>query len=144
MLDRYNSILVAVDGSKQAEEAFERAVEIAKSRNAKLFLAHVVNSFVLGNYDYYSADLLDHSMKRGNALLDELEARAQAQGLDNIEKIVRQGNPKVVIATELVKDNEIDLLILGATGLNAFEKFMVGSTSEYVIRNAKCDVLIVR
>ena len=34
--------------------------------------------------------------------------------------------------------------MLGATGLNAVERLFIGSVSEYVIRNADCDVLIVR
>ena len=34
--------------------------------------------------------------------------------------------------------------MLGATGLNAVERLFIGSVSEYVIRNATCDVLVVR
>ena len=34
--------------------------------------------------------------------------------------------------------------MLGATGLNAVERLFIGSVSEYVIRHAPCDVLIVR
>ena len=34
--------------------------------------------------------------------------------------------------------------MLGATGLNAVERLFIGSVSEYVIRHAICDVLIVR
>ena len=32
----------------------------------------------------------------------------------------------------------------GATGLNAVERFLIGSVSEHIIRYAKCDVLVVR
>ncbi|MEL5941041.1 universal stress protein, partial [Tetragenococcus halophilus] len=39
---------------------------------------------------------------------------------------------------------DVDLIILGATGLNAVERLFIGSVSEYVTRNASCDVLIVR
>ena len=34
--------------------------------------------------------------------------------------------------------------MLGATGLNAVERLFIGSVSESVIRNASCDVLVVR
>jgi nucleotide-binding universal stress UspA family protein len=34
--------------------------------------------------------------------------------------------------------------MLGATGLNAVERLFIGSVSESVIRNATCDVLVVR
>ena len=54
------------------------------------------------------------------------------------------GSPKPIIAKEIPDDNDIDLILLGATGLNAVERLFIGSVSEYVIRNANCDVLVVR
>ncbi|MNG34045.1 putative universal stress protein [compost metagenome] len=39
---------------------------------------------------------------------------------------------------------KIDLIICGATGLNAVESFLIGSVSEHIIRYAKCDVIVVR
>ncbi|EPC76844.1 Putative universal stress protein, partial [Lacticaseibacillus paracasei subsp. paracasei Lpp71] len=38
----------------------------------------------------------------------------------------------------------IDLIMIGATGLNAVERLLIGSVTEYVTRNALCDVLVVR
>jgi len=35
-------------------------------------------------------------------------------------------------------------LDFGATGLNAFERLLVGSSSEYILRHAKVDLLVVR
>ncbi|MGO3608506.1 MAG: universal stress protein, partial [Enterococcus sp.] len=49
-----------------------------------------------------------------------------------------------MIANQIPENNDIDLIMLGATGLNAVERLFIGSVSEYVIRNAACDVLIVR
>ncbi|MFR9373884.1 universal stress protein, partial [Streptococcus pneumoniae] len=39
---------------------------------------------------------------------------------------------------------EVDLILVGATGLNAFERLLVGSSSEYILRHAKVDLLVVR
>ena len=49
-----------------------------------------------------------------------------------------------MIAKELPESEKVDLIMLGATGLNAVERLFIGSVSEYVIRHAICDVLIVR
>ncbi len=38
----------------------------------------------------------------------------------------------------------IDLIMIGATGLNAVERLLIGSVTEYVTRTAVCDVLVVR
>ena len=37
-----------------------------------------------------------------------------------------------------------DLIMIGATGLNAVERILIGSVTEYVTRTAICDVLVVR
>lgn len=50
----------------------------------------------------------------------------------------------MIIAKQIPQDKAVDLIILGATGLNAVERLFIGSVSEYVTRNALCDVLIVR
>ncbi len=34
--------------------------------------------------------------------------------------------------------------MMGATGLNSVERFLIGSVTSFVTRVAKCDVLIVR
>ena len=42
------------------------------------------------------------------------------------------------------KKIQADLIICGATGLNAVERFLIGSVSENIVRSAKCDVLVIR
>ncbi|CCW42803.1 Universal stress protein family [Streptococcus agalactiae ILRI112] len=34
--------------------------------------------------------------------------------------------------------------MVGATGLNTFERLLIGSTSEYILRHSKVDMLVVR
>ena len=68
---------------------------------------------------------------------------AESAGI-NVKTILRFGSPKVEIAKNIPKEHHIDLILLGATGLNAVERILIGSVSEYVVRNAPCDVLIVR
>ncbi|XJS10514.1 universal stress protein [Aerococcaceae bacterium WGS1372] len=51
---------------------------------------------------------------------------------------------KEMIAEEVPRRENIDLIILGAKGMSALERFFMGSVSENVIRHAACDVLVVR
>ncbi|WP_317971105.1 universal stress protein [Sporosarcina oncorhynchi] len=39
---------------------------------------------------------------------------------------------------------QADLIICGAIGLNAVERFIFGSVSENIVCSAKCDVLVIR
>jgi len=48
------------------------------------------------------------------------------------------------IAKDVANKFEADLIICGATGLNAVERFLIGSVSENIVRQSSCDVLVVR
>ena len=69
---------------------------------------------------------------------------AEAAGVSKVNVIVDYGSPKSVIAKDLANKVEADLIICGATGLSTVERFLIGSVSEYIVRAAKCDVLVVR
>ena len=49
-----------------------------------------------------------------------------------------------MIPKKIVKDTNADLVVVGSTGLNAVERFIIGSVSEAIVRHAPCDVLVVR
>ena len=56
---------------------------------------------------------------------------------------VEFGSPKVKIAKDVAPKYKADLIVCGATGLNAVERLLIGSVSENIVRHAKCDVLVV-
>ncbi len=70
--------------------------------------------------------------------------RAEKVGVQNVVTVVEMGNPKVLLANDIPSKEGVDLIMVGATGLNAFERLMVGSSSEYILRHAKVDLLVVR
>ena len=49
-----------------------------------------------------------------------------------------------LIAEAFPKEYNIDLIVIGATGNGAITRAFVGSVSNYVVRHAPCDVLVVR
>ena len=65
-------------------------------------------------------------------------------GLDDIDYHIRYGSPKRIISYDFVKDHGNNLIVMGATGLNAVERMLMGSVTEYVNQHAMADVLIVR
>ena len=77
-------------------------------------------------------------------LLEEYRLKALATGLQNVNILVEYGSPKTMISKDLAKKVQADLIICGATGLNADERFLIGSVSENIVRSAKCDVLVIR
>ena len=58
--------------------------------------------------------------------------------------LFRSGSPKAIIPKKLANELGVDLIMCGTSGLNAVERFIVGSVSEAIVRHAPCDVLVVR
>ena len=73
-----------------------------------------------------------------------IKKQAEEAGLTNVEIVIEYGSPKSIITRELSNVVNADLIICGATGLNAVERFLIGSVSEAIVRTAKCDVLVIR
>jgi len=141
---KYTKIVNAVDGSKASETAFKKAVEITKRNNAHLILAHVVDTRTFATAEAYDKSLSERAEKYAKDLLNEYVENAKEAGVENVSLMIKYGSPKVVIAKEIAPEYDADLIIVGATGLNAVERFLIGSVSESIARYAKCDVLISR
>ncbi|QDP40861.1 universal stress protein [Radiobacillus deserti] len=140
----YHRILVAVDGSEASEHAFLKAVDICKRNHAKMILSHIVDTRTFTTLEAYDHSLADRAEGYGNTLLKEYEQKAIDAGVGYVETLIDYGSPKVKIPKDVAVQCNADLIICGATGLNAVERFLIGSVSESITRYAKCDVLVVR
>ncbi|TES58239.1 universal stress protein [Halalkalibacterium halodurans] len=144
MSSMYNHILVAVDGSPQAKRALYKAFNYAKEFKADLFICHVIDSRSFATVEQYDRTVVGSAELDGKKLLQRYSEEAEKAGVDKVHTILDFGSPKANISKTIAQKYDIDLIITGATGLNAVERFLMGSVSESVARHAKCDVLIVR
>jgi nucleotide-binding universal stress UspA family protein len=142
MANHYKSILVAVDGSKEAEYAFRKSIDVAK-RN-KGALVTIVNIINTRSFETYDRSSVERAQQRSEALLNGYKAQADSEGIENVKVVIEYGSPKTHITKEIASVVEADLIICGATGLNAVEIFLLGSVSEAIVRTANCDVLVIR
>lgn len=140
----YSQILVAVDGSEESDKAFKKAVDITKRNNASLVITNVVDTRTFATVEAYDHTISERAELYAKELLDNYKKAASEAGIEKVTCIVEYGSPKVKIAKEVAPKHNIDLIICGATGLNAVERFFMGSVSEHITRYAECDVLIVR
>ncbi|KSU63982.1 universal stress protein UspA [[Bacillus] enclensis] len=141
---KYQNILVAVDGSKEAEWAFQKAIAIAKRNDATLSMIHVIDTRSFAAIESYDRTVGERAIRYAEELLEEYKKEAAGKGVTKVNTYVEYGSPKVIIPREANKNIEADLIICGATGLNAVERFLIGSVSEHITRAAHCDVLVVR
>ena len=138
------SIVVGTDGSSNAEAAVKEAIKIAKGRSARL---HVVSVFpdVPSYRESISSSAKRESIDLG-AVAESVVARAEAEAAaEGVEAMThaRGGDPAQVLL-EVAEEQDADLIVIGARGHTAFERFLLGSVSSKLAHHAKCSLLIVR
>ncbi|HLS08231.1 universal stress protein [Lentibacillus sp.] len=144
MNSEYRHIVAAVDGSEASEKAFRKALDIVKRNDARLILAHVVDSRTFATAEAYDRTLAERAEEYAKELVDSYVENAKAAGITNLARCVEYGSPKVKIAKDIAGNFGADLIVCGATGMGAVERFLIGSVSESITRYASCDVLVVR
>nr|WP_095407448.1 universal stress protein [Bacillus wudalianchiensis] len=144
MMTKYQNILVAVDGSKEAQRALVKAADMAVGNGAHLIIAHVVDAALYLPVEQYRDAITAGTEKYGRELLERYEKEAKQFGVENVSTVLKTGSPKAEIPGKIAAEYEADLIVVGATGLNAIERFFLGSVSEAIIRHAPCDVLVIR
>lgn len=146
MLDAYKNILVAIDGSEKAEKAFMEAIAAAKRNQATLHILYVneVTGNYFGDFGFLTPNLQEELDEVAEKQMNEHRNLAIEKGLIDIETYILYGYPKTLIANFNESKEPIDLIVMGATGLNAVERALVGSTTSYVVNHAPCNVLVIK
>lgn len=140
----YKSILVAVDSSNQSKKAVERAIRVAIENEANLTISHIVDIPVYSDYKHFDAEILNLAKQTAEEMVKKFKEQALEAGVTDVAVIIEAGSAKREIIRSIIPKIDPDLVVLGATGVNALERVLVGSVSEYIIRHAPVDVLIVR
>ena len=145
MFQEYKKILIPVDGSRESELSFRKAVEVAKRNKAAIIITHIIDTTrAIQTPTGFEGSFTDEIVRQSKTLMEEYKIYATNEGITDVQTVIEYGSPKAIIAKDLPAEHGVDLIMIGATGLNAIERLFIGSVSEYVIRNAPCDVLVVR
>jgi nucleotide-binding universal stress UspA family protein len=142
---RIERILCPVDFSESSVNAYDYAESLARHYQAKLFLNHVVD-FDLPPYEYYalSTDLEEVYRKTCADAQDQLLQLAKSHSKNGVqpECLVQEGAVTESILS-FAEAQGVDLIVMGAHGRKGFDRAMLGSVAEKVLRKAHCPVLVV-
>jgi nucleotide-binding universal stress UspA family protein len=133
-----SSILVAIDGSKYAEKAFEYACELSIMKNIPLIIINVVEEYTTTGYS-----ILRELKKSSNEMLREYKSRAESLGIQKPSTIHSVGNAVEEIL-KIANKKYVDTLVIGSRGKYGTSGDMLGGTSYKLIHYSKCTVTIVR
>ena len=77
MSQTYENIMVAIDGSHEAELAFEKGVNVSLRNGSKLTIAHVIDTRALQSVSTFDAEVYEALQKEATELLQGYKERAQ-------------------------------------------------------------------
>lgn len=142
----FRSVLCALDFSQDSARAFEYAASLARHGAGRLTLLHVVEPMPVG-YDPMVGPPFDIA---GYELRMEESGRAQLQTLApdriaagcEVDAVLARGKAYKEIL-RVAAERQADVIVLGVHGRNALDRLVFGSTTEHIIRRARCPVLAV-
>lgn len=146
MTANYHRILVPMDGSKESEAALSRAIELTLNAGDEgiLSILNVIDTRAFQNVASFDDTMVEAVSDETRKSLEKYKAQAIEAGVKNVDYLIEYGSPKSLIAKDVANEVNADLIVIGATGLNAVERLIIGSVTEFVTRSAKVDVLVVR
>jgi nucleotide-binding universal stress UspA family protein len=140
-------ILLATDGSEEAELATLRAVDIAEKTDSELHVVHVgVVPIFLQSYPGtlgYERKLYEQIEDTSRELLRKQTLRVKAVGGAVAGTHLRMGAVGLEIVA-LAEELGAGLIVMGSRGLGGVRRALMGSVSDSVVRHAHCPVLVVR
>jgi nucleotide-binding universal stress UspA family protein len=140
----YNKILVGIDGSAASLKALDKAAELAKKFDGKLYLVMAippVQDFVATMTPIIEGalTLIDENARK---TLEEAKKHAEEKGAVVEEMIVETGGAGHVVLENAKKINA-DLIVIGRRGKQSWLDKLMGSTASDIVKHAQTDVLIV-
>jgi nucleotide-binding universal stress UspA family protein len=144
-------ILLATDGSKEAELAFASAADLSEKTASELHVVYV-GHMPLVSYEAPGATSLDPDLQRrmhegaeqeARTMLEEQVRRVGQPGGEVAEVHARLGRPDAEIVG-LADELGAGLIVVGSRGLGPLRRALMGSVSDSVVRHAHCPVLVVR
>ena len=145
------TVLVPTDFSENSKKALIYAVRLAQRNDSSLILFHAFElpEFVRqrppdfsGGFNEEEMKLFDDARRRCEERLVTLSRDLQGCNV-KIETAHRLGTPYEEII-KVARERGVDLIIIATHGYTGLEYFLLGSTTERVVRVSPCPVLVVR
>lgn len=140
----YRKFLLATDGSESARKAVDATIEFARLSGAKIYAVYVIDRSIYSSVpedQEWEKAMYDRFRELGEEAVSYVEKTAKNAGLQ-IESTLLEGHPAEEILS-FAEKQDADMIVVGSLGKTDVERFLLGSVSEKVVRNAKVPVLVV-
>jgi universal stress protein A len=148
------NILFCTDFSEHANTAFDHAMDQAKKYNAKLHLFHVIMPADPCGYSKRikstdpaessgSAESEDDLIQQAIGALKLKYSEFLNDSIRGYEFVVKMGSPDVEVV-RYAKQNQIDMIIMGALGIPEKDRATRIRTAANVSKFAPCQVVVIQ
>ena len=139
-------ILCPIDFSEFSIRAYQYALSLGEHYQAKLLALHIVELWKYPFADYAAsggdlANVFRALHQGGEERLREFVTRHCHHPIQPQLK-VDQGNASDLILS-FAQDREVELIVMGTHGRRGFDRLVLGSTTDRVMRRASCPVLVI-
>lgn len=136
------SILLPYDGSEFSKKAMKQACRLSKIDDAEITVLYVIPRYeeMIG---FFKTDSIKKSLlNEARKIIDGAKELSSGQGV-SIKTEIEEGQAaeKIIATANKLKNN---LIVMGSYGWMGVDKAIMGSTTERVIINASCPILVVR
>lgn len=134
-------ILLATDLSPASEGATQQAIDLAHDLRASLLIVSVIDPELRGTPGG-RLERMDQRRAVREQAAQAVVLRGRQAGI-TVNFLVWEGEPGPAIV-EAAASEQVDMIVVGSHGRGRVGRFMLGSVSDHVIRNATAPVLVVR
>eukprot|EP01123_Difflugia_compressa_P004729 TRINITY_DN16220_c0_g1_i1.p1 TRINITY_DN16220_c0_g1~~TRINITY_DN16220_c0_g1_i1.p1 ORF type:complete len:227 (-),score=29.62 TRINITY_DN16220_c0_g1_i1:160-840(-) len=140
--------LVAIDETDVASYAFHYAVSKLNKDLDHLYLINVHDepSIIYGGYTTPEvlSSLVEVQDKKSKKILVHYGHKSKEMGVKNFTLMKGSSSHAGELICRAVKQYHINNVVTGRRPLNSVQRFFVGSTSQYIVENAECNVVVVK
>ena len=137
----FDRILFPTDGSDGASAAFDHVLDIAADHGATVHVLNVADT-THDSVTRIDGEIVDVLEREGEEIVEAVADRAADRGIETVTKVL-QGGVAETIAT-YAGEHEMDLVAMPTRGRTGFDRLLLGSTTERVVRESTVPVLSIR
>lgn len=138
-------ILVPVDFSTPSENALKVAAKLAKKNDAQLCVLHVIElaETIFGS-DQFNVDdeQIVFFMKMAKKRFAKFMEKDYLKDVDYKDMVDIGPTSKYI--SQYAKNENVDMIVMGSTGVSGLEEVLIGSNTEKIVRTSPVPVLVVK
>ena len=138
----FRNVLVAYDGSRGGMKSLQRAGRLAKAEGAVVTVMYVIPRYEEMVEFFMTESIRTRLQAEAEKVLDTARSMAAEEGF-SVAAMIREGRPAETVV-ETASRLGSDLVVMGSHGWSAVDKAIIGSTTERVVINATCPVLVAK